>query len=120
VERTGKDVELGSLGLSERLPSEIETTLYRVVQEALNNVEKHSQATKVILLLSQEGSLLTVSMKDDGRGFDPILVERREAEERGLGLSNIKERVGFVGGTSAIRSSPGCGVEILIKIPLNG
>ncbi|MBI4397238.1 MAG: histidine kinase, partial [Elusimicrobia bacterium] len=112
--RTRAIFDLRSVRWPERLPAESELTLYRIVQEALNNVEKHSKATRVLLSCAQTPSTLHLTIQDNGRGF------RLEKKRDGLGLSNIRERAQFAGGTAAIRSAPGRGTEIVVSIPFDG
>lgn len=102
-----------------RLPPRIEIALYRIVQEALTNVTKHAQATRVHVRLQQEPGAIRCSVRDDGVGFDVSAVLARRGE-RGLGLIGIRERVDALGGTREIRSAPGRGTELLLTIPLEG
>jgi signal transduction histidine kinase len=99
--------------LDGRLPSEIETTLYRVVQEALTNVVKHADATRVSIVVASHGSSAAVTIDDDGVGFD-------EATIRGdaLGLLGMRERLALVGGTLAVESSPEAGTTLAARVPL--
>jgi signal transduction histidine kinase len=100
--------------LDGRLPSEIETTLYRVVQEALTNVVKHADATRVSIVVASQGSSAAVTIDDDGVGFD-------EATIRGdaLGLLGMRERLALVGGTLAVESSPEAGTTLAARVPLS-
>ena len=104
------DLETG-LG-EERVPSEVETALYRMVQEALTNVVKHAQATAVSIVLARTRNLLTVVIEDDGRGFDP------GARAEGMGLDSMRERLGLVGGRLKIESRPGAGTTLVAEVPL--
>jgi PAS domain S-box-containing protein len=117
-ERTGVAAEFQPLGLDGgRLPQEVETAVYRVVQEALNNVAKHAGARRVsVMVARQDGELVTL-IEDDGRGFDP---ERAGAGSgrRSLGLLGMRERVGLVGGTLVIESGEGEGAVVQARIPL--
>lgn len=103
--------------IEERLPTLIETALYRVVQEALTNATKYSQARSVRIVFQKEANAVRCSVKDDGIGFDVPLVLARRGEQ-GLGLIGMKERVHAVGGTLHFSSAPGEGTEVLITIPL--
>lgn len=104
-------VSLNVVGASD-LPPETQISLYRVVQEGLNNVCRHAAATcaEIALDFQSEGLLLTI--KDDGRGFDPARVPAAH-----YGLSIMEERVRTIGGTFSIRSEPGCGTELTIRLP---
>lgn len=100
-----------------RLPSLVEATLYRSVQEALTNVAKHARATRVAVHLQQEGREILCSIRDDGIGFDAPTVLARPGGG-GLGLVGIRERIEALGGTHRIVSAPGRGTELAITIPL--
>jgi len=112
-ETTGIAVELEA-GLGEhRLPAEVETTLYRIVQEALTNVVKHADAGKVsVLLVRREGSVTAV-IEDDGRGFDP-----GNTREDGLGLLGMRERVELHDGRLKIEAAQGSGTTLVVEMPL--
>jgi signal transduction histidine kinase len=99
-----------------RLEPQIETALYRIVQESLTNVAKHARARQVVIRLCQEGQHVWGSIRDDGVGFDLDEVLARTGT-RGLGLLGIRERIESVGGTRSIQSQPGKGTELLINIP---
>lgn len=103
--------------LSNRLPAPAETAIYRVVQEALNNVVKHSGATAVWISAETQGKTLRCSVRDNGAGFSVETI-RAERQRRGLGLSSMHERLNAVGGTLLIESSPGKGTELLMLFPL--
>ena len=100
-----------------RLPSNIETTLYRTVQEALNNVTKHAQAKHVIVKLERREKAIQCSVGDDGIGFDVagVLGERGRG---GIGLIGIQERLNALGGTRMITSHPGQGTQLSATVPL--
>lgn len=103
----------------QRLPDEVETHLYRIVQEALNNTTKHSTATRAGVILEVRGSSLRLIVEDDGVGFD--LAARSKAAKkrgRGLGLVGMRERVSLLGGTIEIDSSPGGGTTVFVTVPL--
>ena len=98
-----------------RFPIEIEVNLYRIVQEALNNVVKHANATEVTIFLSQKYSTAILSVKDNGKGFDTDRV--LSSPHQGTGIFNMKERVNLLGGSFEIISKPGKGTRINVKIP---
>jgi len=100
-----------------RLPSAVETTLYRNVQEALNNVIRHAQAGKVDVLVTREPRSVRCSVRDDGVGFDVSAVAASR-EERGLGHVGMRERLDSLHGTLLITSAPHQGAELLMYIPL--
>jgi len=101
----------------DRLPPVIETTLYRVVQEALTNVGKHSRATRVGIGLSQAPGMLFCTINDDGVGFDPSALPSG-ADEPGFGLAGARDQIAALGGTMRTISAPGAGTELLISIPV--
>ena len=112
-EQTGMQVDLEARLGEERLPSAVETALYRIVQEALTNIVKHAEATRVsVLLTRKDGSALAV-VEDDGLGFDP-----GAARDEGLGLVGMRERVALVGGRLRIESAAGAGATLVAEVPL--
>jgi signal transduction histidine kinase len=113
TEGTGIEVQLESRLGEERLPGEIETTLYRLIQEALTNVVKHAHARTVSILLVRRGGKVTGIVEDDGRGFDPA-----EARADGLGLVGMRERAGLVGGRLTVEASAGAGTTIAVEVPV--
>jgi signal transduction histidine kinase len=116
-ERTRIAAEFQPLGLDgNRLPSEVETAAYRVVQEALNNVAKHASARHVSVIVELREGELTALVEDDGSGFTP---DRSGAEpDRRLGLLGMRERIALVGGTLLIESGEGEGATVRARIPL--
>jgi ligand-binding sensor domain-containing protein/signal transduction histidine kinase len=94
------------------LPLEMEQAVYRVIQEALANVSRHSKATRVDISLVYNSDLLQVSMADDGCGFDI------DQKARGLGFRSMRERISSVRGTFQVQSAPGQGTRIIVQIPL--
>jgi signal transduction histidine kinase len=112
-EQTGIGIDLETNLGERRLPGEIETALYRIVQEALTNVVKHSGAGRVSILLTQKDGSAAVVIEDDGSGFDPSTTS-----EDGLGLVGMRERVGLVGGRLRIESATGAGATLVAEVPL--
>ena len=110
TEQTGISVQLQA-SLPGRLPSEIETALYRIVQEALTNIVKHARASRVSIVLSERERAVTVVIEDDGIGFAP-----RSAREDGLGLVGMRERVALIGGRLEIESREGAGTTLLVEV----
>jgi signal transduction histidine kinase len=111
AEQTGIAADLESRLPETRLPSEIETVLYRVVQEALTHVVKHAQAEHVSVLLHVKGGRVAVVIEDDGRGF------AEGDETTGIGLLGMRERVALVNGSVTVESSPGAGTTIVVEVP---
>lgn len=93
--------------------------MYRIFQEALSNVRRHSAANHVHINLSIHDGVLESEVQDDGRGFDPQAIDLDGDNPRGLGLLGIKERVSQCGGQLEIISKPGAGTLIQIRIPLS-
>ena len=112
AEQTGMRVDLESR-IRERLPTDVETALYRIVQEALTNVVKHAQATAVSIVLAPKDRAVTALIEDDGRGFTP------DGSGEGLGLLGMGERLALLGGRLKIESSHGAGTTIVAEVPLS-
>lgn len=109
-------VEFDARGVRGRLPEEVELVLYRVAQEALTNAAKHAAASRIAIDLDRSASDVTLSVQDDGRGFDAQLPARPGGP--GLGLFGMAERVALVGGRFAIWTRPDAGTEVFAFIPL--
>jgi two-component system sensor histidine kinase UhpB len=103
---------------TKRLPQELETTLYRIAQEALTNVARHAQANRVSLLLERRSGYVSLIVEDDGRGFDAQGAMGAPASPGRLGLLGMQERVRLAGGTLTIESSPGAGATVFARLPL--
>lgn len=95
-----------------RLPVPVETNLYRIVQEALNNILKHADAKNVEVLLQRDMENISLIIEDDGNGFDPT-----QNGHRGLGLIGMNERAALLKGTCEIDSTPDAGTTIIIRVP---
>ncbi len=121
-QRTGIAAAFEPLGLDgDRLPPEAETTIYRVVQEALNNVAKHAGARNVSVMVARHGGEIIAMIEDDGRGFDPEPAGRgAPSARRGLGLPGMRERLALVGGELRVDSAEGEGAAVRARIPLPG
>jgi signal transduction histidine kinase len=112
-EASGIQVDLEAPIADERLPEEVETALYRIVQEALTNVAKHAGATRVSVLVTRKDGAVTAVIEDDGRGF-----EAGGTDGAGLGLVGMKERLGLLNGRFQIESTEGAGTTIVAEVPL--
>lgn len=112
------EFEFAASGISERLPPEIETALYRIFQETLNNIVRHSRATHVSLKLQRQNGCVEGIITDNGIGFNPGAVRMDGSAMRGLGLMGIQERVVQCRGQVDIISEPGQGTRVAICIPL--
>ena len=112
-ESSGISVDLEAQLGEGRLPTEVETTLYRIVQEALTNVVKHAEATKVSILLVRRDASATVVVEDNGVGF-----ERSAVNEDNLGLEGMRERAELHEGRLTVESSPHAGTTIAVEVSL--
>ncbi len=115
--RLNIDSQFQAIGFEEKLPPQIETAFYRIVQEALNNISKHAEATRVEIFFEHRDSTICASITDNGRGFDLDRVLHPESPGRGFGIIGMQERVSLLGGKIDIQSSPGRGTRIHIKVP---
>jgi signal transduction histidine kinase len=113
--RTGLSVCVEGEAESRRLPPPVETALYRIVQEALDNASRHARANRVIIRLEHSASRVTCRIQDDGIGF----VQGVDSAA-GFGLLGIRERLHALGGSLRVIAEPGCGTAILTDIPLGG
>lgn len=112
VRAGGIDVDVDLRGIGERIPEDVETVLFRVVQEALTNTARHSGARSVSVVASAHDGRLRLVVEDDGCGFDPATPTSR------LGLAGIRERVALIGGRLRIESSPGTGSAVMVDVDL--
>jgi signal transduction histidine kinase len=110
--------ELSVEGDRIRLPSEYETVLFRITQEALNNVARHANASRAAVELEIEPTKVRLSICDDGRGFDLEEVLRGDGSHTGWGLLGIQERATLIGGQYEVDSAPGRGTTIRVQVPL--
>jgi signal transduction histidine kinase len=118
-ETSGVGMDFHAAGLeAQRLPLELETTLYRVAQEALTNVTRHAKARRVSVLLERRPSLVSLIVEDDGQGFDAEAVLVSSGVHGKLGLLGMQERVKLVRGTLDLESTPGAGASLFVRLPL--
>jgi signal transduction histidine kinase len=113
AETSGIEVQLEAHLGTERLPPEVETTLYRIVQEALTNVVKHAEAHRISILLARRDRTAVAVVEDDGRGFDSD-----SAGDDGVGLLGIQERVELHDGRVTVESTPDAGTTLRVEVPL--
>jgi len=97
----------------QRLSSDVETTLYRVVQEALTNVAKHAAAQSVSVLLIRRGASASAVVEDDGEGFTTT-----DEAAGGIGLAGMRERLALLGGRLTIESDPATGTTVAAEVPI--
>jgi PAS domain S-box-containing protein len=118
TDRTGVSVKLACVELTARLPADTELALYRILQEALKNVEQHAHARHVTVHLTKQDDIVQMVINDDGVGFDPNHHPAGRKGKRGLGLLSMRERATYVGGALKVKSSRRAGTEIGVRIPL--
>jgi signal transduction histidine kinase len=114
----GVEVTIEHDELPERLPGEIETTLFRIAQEAMVNVARHSQARHLAICLGNSNGQVVMTLADDGQGFDPTSVSLAFEQGRGWGLIGMQERASLAGGEFTVESMPGKGTTLLVAIPM--
>ncbi len=118
-DRSGIDLSFVANGFEERLPAQTETALFRVVQEAITNITKHSRASHGNIRLDLRNSHVYVIVEDDGDGFDASKIFVSHDKGRGLGLLGMQERVSLLGGTLVLQTQPGKGTRIAVDVPMN-
>lgn len=105
-------------GKEKRLGNQKEVIVYRMIQEALNNIIKHAKADFIIISLNFKSSEIQIEIADNGIGFDAEQNKGKEISRSGAGLNNIKRRVGILGGTLDIKGVPGSGTNLFITVPI--
>lgn len=105
---------------AQRFPESVETTLYRIIQEALSNVARHARARAVDVTIRREDHAVHVTVQDDGAGFDVDSALDAAGDRRTLGLLGMHERASLLGGSLVISSHPGEGTGVAIELPLEG
>ena len=118
AERTGVILKLACVELTARLPADTELALYRILQEALKNVERHAGARHATVNLTKQDGFIQLAIKDDGVGFDPDHRPDGRKEKSGLGLLGMRERATYVGGDIKVSSVRRVGTKIVVQIPL--
>jgi signal transduction histidine kinase len=116
-DRTRVRVDLEVIGAKRRLPSQVETVVFRIAQEGLNNVGRHAQARCAMVRLEFTESSVILGVEDDGRGFDPAQVLTAGPGKRAWGLLGVQERVELVGGKFKLESTPGQGTRLEVQVP---
>ncbi|KPJ48351.1 MAG: hypothetical protein AMJ41_05055, partial [candidate division Zixibacteria bacterium DG_27] len=111
-------VHFSSRGDTERLGPDVKITIYRIIQEGLNNIAKHSKATQAGISLQVKGRVCSLEIKDDGIGIEAEKVLKSTDARRGFGVFNIRERASLLGGKLEILSDKGKGTTLLVTIPL--
>ncbi|MFC1934269.1 GAF domain-containing protein [Chloroflexota bacterium] len=114
----GISVSVELKGTEKRFPSDVETALFRVVQGAIGNIVQHSKAKNATITLEYQPREFLLSISDDGQGFNVSEITDVEESGRGRGLFSMRERVGFLGGTSGVDSEIGVGTTVWARIPI--
>ncbi len=116
--RTGINVTTRGPAMDARMPAQIENAMFRVVQEALTNVVKHAQATEVVISITISDGRLSLSIEDNGVGFDMAKLAKPPKDNNGWGLITMSERALAVGGTCRVQSSIGLGTQVVVEVPV--
>jgi len=117
AERTHLSIDFVSKETPEELPGAVTISLYRALQEALVNVARHAHASRVWVILNCDTDTVSLSVKDDGQGFDPQVILSDPSSSAGMGLKGIRERLSLLGGRLEIGSRPGQGTRLVAHIP---
>ncbi|MBM3147753.1 MAG: sensor histidine kinase [Actinobacteria bacterium] len=117
VRPSGLEITTDFEGATCRLRDDVETALFRIAQEALSNVVQHAHATRVVLRVETKPGYATLSVTDNGRGFQPKLAMDAPRRQPGLGIPSIRERADVLGGRVAIESTPGRGTRVYAVLP---
>ncbi len=115
LERSGWEISYQALPADDRLPAAVETTFFRVAQEALTNVRKHAQSTKVRIALSRAGSVVRLEVQDWGQGFEVNATKAGTGVGEHMGLLGMRERLALINGSFTLESRPGCGTRIIAE-----
>jgi two-component system sensor histidine kinase DegS len=115
---SGIKVQVTTSSIERRLPAEVEITLFRIAQEALNNVRRHSQATSAEVTVEFNETSIRITIRDNGKGFSPPGTVSDLIKEGRLGLAGMHERIQLLGGSLKIESEPGKGTTVIIEAPL--
>ncbi|TDO73583.1 PAS domain S-box-containing protein [Flavobacterium chryseum] len=116
---TGKEILFyNKTDFNQRLDSLIEINIYRLTQEAINNAIKYAESSHIIVQLSHSGTLLSIIVDDNGKGFDINAVDKKRNSESGMGMLFMKERIQYINGRVFFKSIPGEGTRITFNIPI--
>jgi signal transduction histidine kinase len=115
--RHGLQVELVQEGMDQRLAPEVESAAFRIVQEALTNVVRHSRASSCYIHLGRTDETFRLLVQDNGVGFDAAGLASSDRRGRGLGLIGIRERASSLGGTARVEAAPGRGTRLIVELP---
>jgi signal transduction histidine kinase len=118
MQAAGVDVSVEISGEERRLLPEVETALFRALQEAITNIAKHAEAETAVVRLEFRDDLVVAEVEDDGVGFDPAAATPEAGKMQGLGLLGMKERIGILQGRMSVVSRPGNGTRIRFELPI--
>jgi signal transduction histidine kinase len=118
AERVGLEINIETIGIKRRLASQVETVLFRIAQEGLNNIGRHAQATRAYIRLEFAPTFVSLIVQDNGKGFVVDQVLGLHPERRAWGLLGVQERVALVGGKFNVESEPGKGTTLMVEIPI--
>ena len=117
-EKNNVSIDFFTAGMKDlKLDFDTEINLYRLIQEGLNNIKKHAQASQAVVRLVASSPNIILRIEDNGQGFDVASRLARSFKEKRLGLSGMEERVSMLAGTMSIKSRPSKGTRILIEVP---
>jgi len=119
LDEAGLQVEVQAPDPMPDLPAKISISLFRIAQEAINNVLRHADARTVNIELSLQAGVITLQVRDDGKGFDPLHASQSALPDQHLGLLGVRERAELLGGQLQLDSSPGQGTCLTVHLPLS-
>ena len=109
------EIDFQHYGLEERLPQRFELLVYRIIQELLNNIVKYAEAEDVLVQISRHDNQLSITVEDDGKGFDVNIIRQKD----GIGLHSMQQRIALLGGRMDIDSAIGKGTSVNIELPVS-
>ncbi|MBI4300765.1 MAG: hypothetical protein HY677_06480 [Chloroflexi bacterium] len=118
MDAAGVHLDFEAEGLQRRLDPSVESTVFRVVQEAVHNIVKHARARNAWVRMRADNGLVKVSVEDDGQGFDVQGFFELANGTQSLGLLGMRERAELLGGTCSVTSAPGRGTRIDVEVPV--
>ena len=118
AKQSGVETRFILLGQEQRLEPNLEMAVFRIVQEAVNNSIKHARASLIEVILEYARQQISVSVRDDGVGFDTAAVQEKLKSGKHFGLLNMQSRAKVLGGTLQFQSEPGRGARLRVTIPL--
>ncbi len=117
TDKTKIDASVDLIEIDQFFSAHAKINIYRMFQEVLTNIQRHSNATRITVRVEEQKNLIQFVVKDNGVGFSIDEIRDRKFSERGIGLISIEERCRILGGTSIINTGPGLGTEVILKIP---